>query len=1174
MIASVRARLQLLLIAAALMQASGALAQNITGEINGVVTDPTGALIPGAVITITDIATKQVARTLTSDAHGSYTASLLAVGDYTLSVTAPGFERTDIPRVTVNVGETETNNINLKAGNTSDSVIVDAAATTPNTETPENSAVINEAQMRELALNTRNFEQILTLQSGVSYTGPDQLSSGLINAQGATNPASLSVNGLQPTQLSFNFDGADSLNRITIAQSVLFPSIDAINQIKVLRDSYGAQYGGGGSAQVLIVSKAGGSTFHGDAYYFFRDQYLNANQFFNIIATPPLPRPPIRYNDFGFTLGGPVYVPHLLSKDQSKTYIFYSEELRRIQTSPTAQVGNYPYLAQANGYFAHPVCLPSGTAGSTMKSPTGLTYGCSATPYVTTSPFPGFNYQVPASAITATSAAYVKDVILPAENLEQPNSPNVSQAVVLSQKSTQNSDQILVRLDHQFSSRLSAFFRYIYDPYYQQVPDGYNKSQGFPGVNTSNVYTYGEDFLAHGTYTLTQNTVLDFGYSYLPYEIKTAVIGFASAAASPDVQVQLPYANTSGRIPTLVIGGGTWGPNGPVRTLNHTQQLFVNATKQLGRHTLQLGVNYEHYYARTNQGTLNAGVFNFINSALPITVAQATALGITNNTTAYETSFANFLTGTVASFTQESLDPISGIASNLSEAYIQDGWRIKPHLTLQAGIRYSVFGQPYDRYNHLGAFDPKTYNSAHAPVINKGDGYECLPGTTDSNCVGLAANAAYDPLNGIIRGNVNSPYGAAISRRSYLNFAPRVGFAYDVFGDGKTSFRGGYGIFYNQISNTIAEQQVQGNPAYVQTTTFNAASFAAPGAGVNATAIPNSISGSAPNWTTPYTQSYSLDLQQTLSPQTVLTLAYVGNKTFHLQGVEDANQPLPGEYAQQINTALVGNTATGYALLDPVRPYLGYQTINYFDTRYFANYNGLQVGLIKSFAKARGAQLSVNYTWSKAMANSQGFSSGPQNTYDLSSEWGPTTSDRRNIFNTSLAYLLPFYRQQRGWKGKLLGGYEVAAIITAVSGLWNTATFTQQDPAGQGFDFGVTDAVERPDQIANPSLGALHNVAQYFNPKAFQFVPTGQFRPGNAQVGNIQGPGYDIWNTSLYRDINLPEQFRMQFRVEAFNVFNHVSYNAINAAFNNTDFGQVTAARDNRQLQLGAKLYF
>ena len=335
------------------------------------------------------------------------------------------------------------------------------------------------------------------------------------------------------------------------------------------------------------------------------------------------------------------------------------------------------------------------------------------------------------------------------------------------------------------------------------------------------------------------------------------------------------------------------------------------------------------------------------------------------------------------------------------------------------------------------------------------------PGGTDPYCIGVTPNAAATSLNGIVRGGLNSPYGRAINRRNWLDFAPRVGFSLDVYGDGKTTLRGGYGIFFDQVAQTIPQAEVYSNPAYVQTVTYASPSFGTPG-GTGTQPIPLVIGGSQANWTTPYTQSYSLDVQQQLGPSFVLTMAYVGNKTFHLQGVEDINEPLPGQYAANAPALSVtgnGSTALASTILQPVnqqqtqdlnfvRPYPGYAAINFFDTRFFANYNGLQVGILKSFAKARGAHISVNYTWSKAMANSTGFTTAPQNTYDLSSEWGPTTSDRRHIFNTSLVYLLPFYRDQHGFKGKLLGGYQISLIVQATSGLWLTPIASQHDSAG------------------------------------------------------------------------------------------------------------------------------
>ena len=635
--------------------------------------------------------------------------------DYSLVIEATGFAKTDIPTVTLNVGDTVTENISLKAGDVSDTVTVSANEIAPNTETSENSSVINELQMKELALNTRNFEQLLLLQPGVSYTGADELSSGLVNAAGGANAHQLSVNGLQPTQLSFNFDGADTLDHITIAQSVLFPSVDSISQVKILRDSYGAQYGGGGSAQVLIVSKAGGDAFHGDAYYFLRNQYLNANAYFNLIANPVIPRPPSHYDDFGLAVGGPLFIPKVWPKERSNTYFFYSEELRRIGTNVPSQKVAYPAVPNLYGYFTGPVCVPFANGGVATTYAACSNNGQGQSPMTLNSPYPGYNYQVP--IINPVAQAYVKDIMAPTEAIQQPNLPGTPNTANLSLPTNTRSNQVLARIDHKFSDRLNGFFRYIFDPYTINAPSGYQQNTSFPGVNTSIVYTYGENYLAHGTFTATPTMVLDFGYSYLQYQIKATPIGTASQSLSPDIQVTLPYANTTGRVPQIEINGQTWGPNGYLRELDHTQQIFENTTKQLGRHTLNFGGNYERFYETANQGTLNAGKFVFNGAGKPVV-----------NTNAYEGIYATFLAGLPTSFTQASIDPVAHVVSNVYEAYVQDNWRILPHLTIQAGVRYTLFGQPYDTAGDLGAFAPQAFSRGASPAISSQDGLECPPG--------------------------------------------------------------------------------------------------------------------------------------------------------------------------------------------------------------------------------------------------------------------------------------------------------------------------------------------------------------------------------------------------------------------------------------------------------------
>jgi len=1132
-------------------------AQNITGEIDGTVTDRSGAVVPGATVKIINADTGQLVRTIKSNGHGDYTAPLLQVGTYDIRVFAPGFEVANTQGIQVNVGDTLSINLKLVVGEASASITVTANPNAPNVETSENSTIIDNTEMKELALNTRNFEQMLLLQPGVSYGGPDELDPGNVSPTGQNNPHDLSINGLSRTQLTWLMDGSDMLNHGGMTQVPTFPSVDAIQEIKILRSSYGAQYGGGGSAQVILVTKAGGSVYHGDVHYFWRNQALNATPFFNKLSNPPEPKPPIRYNNFGFTFGGPVIVRWIGLKDRKvpDTYFFFSEELRRNTNYPLDNIGNYPAVAQANGYFADPVCIAYtySNGGSSCAS------GGHAVA-VSNSPYPGYTFQVP--AINSVAQGYLKDIINPALAISPPNSTTAAQTLNLQQASVDNETQELFRLDHQFSQRLSAFVRYIFDPFNENVPCALDIANCYPGVDQSKIYTYGESFMVHGTWVATPNTVLDMGYAFEPYQLKATPIGTILSANSPDINVTLPYPSTLGRVPGLAIDGGSWTSRGPYRDLNHTVQAFENTTKQLHQHTLYFGVNYEHYYELVNDGQNNAGIFTF-------SAGKTTYNGYTISN--FEQSFANFLIGSPTSFTQASIDPVDHPSQSLYEIYLQDNWRITSTLTLNIGTRYSIYGQPYDRLNHLGGFQPEAYNPALAPAIST-SGTLCF-NTTASGCSLTTPNANYNPLNGIVQAGSGSPYGSAISRTPFLNFAPRVGFAWNVLGNGKTSLRAGYGIFYDQAPLSPTQNQINGNPAYVQNPVYSTQPipFGNPASSSATANAVQAIDGQVRNWMQPYTESWSLDLQQQLTPKVLLDVAYVGNNTQHLQGEEDLNQPAPGAYvAAGIPSPVTSGSVT--AELNQIRPYKGYGPIEYASTRFFSNYNALQTSFLWRFSKS--SMVGVNYTWSKALANSQHITGeDPQNRFDLRSEWGPSTLDRRNMLIAHYIYDLPFYRTQKDLKGKLLGGWEISGIVEAMSGLWDTVTQGSNDPAGQGILATGSNAQERLDMIGTPNNGP-RTLQQFFNTNAFAQVPAGLTRPGNEKPGSVLDPGYQIWNADLFKNFEMAREMRLQFRLEAFNVFNHVNPSTVNSSFNNTAYGTVTAARDMRTMQLGAKFYF
>ncbi len=1141
---------------------SSSFAQNTTGEVDGTVVDTSGASIPNATLVVTNMVTGKTVRTLHTNASGEFAIPLLNTGTYTIVASAAGFERSTIDRIEVHVGDTLTLKPQLKPGSTEVTVEVDAQQIAPDTQTATLGSVVNSTEVTELALNTRNFEQMVLLQPGVAYDGDDQNYPGLVDNSGSLSQAKISINGLRPTQLSWSLDGGDILNQETSANVAIFPSVESIEEIKTLRDSYGAQYGGGGSGQIVTVTKSGTSTFHGDVFYFLRNQYLNANKYFNMhVVGTPIPRPPDKQNIFGASVGGPLFIPHLYPRSRSRTYFFFSEEARRVAIYNTDRLQDLPTQLELEGFFpyanaANSTC-PKYTQKNSTLTPDPANYPCVHTDVINGVPF------------DAAARAYIKDILQPVVTADPPNDPASINGLIEQQRSTSSQTQETFRLDHQWSPRIQSFVRYTFDPAAQTVPYGIGRMTNYPGVGNTNIYSYGEQLTPHTTFTLNSTTVVEAGYSYITYAVKSVPVGLALSANSPDVAaaIKLPYANTTGRIPTMQITGGVpLGGNGPQRDINHTQQLFVNVTKQIGRHTLYFGGNYEHLYSSVNQGNNNSGIFTF--------------------TGTFTNAFPKFLQGIADTFSQSSIDPVSHISQNLKEVYAQDNWRLTSRLTLDFGARYTISGQPFDADNHLGGFSTPAFNVVHTPAFNKpglSDGTMCISGALTPNCAGIAPNASYDPENGIIQGGTNSPYGRAMGRQSYLNIAPRFGFAWNLYGDGKTSLRGGFGIFYNHYPLTLPENTVYGNPLYVQNPVGDNASLDTPS--VSAQTSPLNIAGWNPDWHTPYTESWSLDVQQELAKNCMLDIAYVGNNTMHLQGEEDLNQPLPNVYLNYgINGAVLGsstnvmNNDQSDQELNPIRPYPGWGSINYFSTRYFGNYNGLQTQLVKRFTDH--SVLSVSYTWSKSMANSLGESgSDPQNRYDLRSEWGTTNFDHRDLLVSHFVYTLPFFRHNHGLRGVVLGGWEFSGILIARTGVPLTPKNNQRDPYGQGVMTAGSNAPQRPIQLDNPNTGAPHTADEWvatpddprFNQIYQLAIPAGSI--GNARIGSIFGPNYYNLTADVFKNVRFTDRFRMQFRGEAFNALNHTNFQTVQTAVRNT-FGQVTNAFDNRQLQVGAKLYF
>jgi hypothetical protein len=1105
----------------------GVHAQSNSGRISGAIHDPSGALVPGATVALTNTDRNQVVRTVITDAQGFYAAPQLPLGHYKITVTAKGFKQQEIQDITLHIDDALTFNATLLVGSTSQSVTVNAAALQVDTESAMDATLINSKQIVQLPLNDRNYEQLVQLQPGVAYGGGDQLYIGLSNPFGETNVVSFSINGQRNSANNWTVDGADNVDRGSNLTLLIYPSVDAIAEFKTLRNTYSAAFGRSASGQIDVITKSGTHDFHGNAYEFFRNNVLDANYFFNNYSHSP--RPPLRYNDFGYTVGGPLFIPHVYNSQRNKTFFFFSQEVRRVITySPLVLTGD-PTTAERAGTFPDQVCTNA---------------SCTASGNQVTNFDP-------------TAQAYLKDVW---SNVPLPNSPTDPNGLIVTERNLFNANQQIVRLDHNLSSKFAVFFRFENDAIPTQEPGGLFSGAGFPGVGVTSTNAPGRNYLVHVNYIFNPTLLLDGGYAKSDGAIISAPIGLMNRANSPDVRPTLPYVSTLDRIPSVSIQGGTGLTSfGPYNEYNRDQNVFMNLSKVAGQHTLRFGFTYHYYQKTENAGGGNAGSFSFIGNTRPAG----------SKASVWEQAYANFLIGNVTTFSQASLDITPDIRANQAEGYAQDDWKATSRLALNLGVRYSWFQQPIDDHHMLSNFDPNAFVPGDAPAIDS-NGNIC----STAPCAGGATpNPNANPLNGIILANVTSPFGSHVAPQAWLDFAPRVGFAYDVRGDGKTVVRGGYGIAYDSSLFGTYEQNIFANPPYVQSINIPNTNMNNPGAGTaSISALPKTLHATPYIQNLPYSQQFSLGVQQELAPSLIAEMDYVGDLGTHLIGSIDLNESLPGQYVTAGIAPPGGITYGNTPKLNQIRPYKGYGPINAIEPWFTSNYNSLQTSIQKRFHD--GSMIDANYTWSKGLTNNQSDrSTAVQDTYNINAEYGRSQLDRRNMFTLDYVYQLPFFQNSQGMTKRFLGGWQLAGLVLANSGLPYTAT-TSQDPAGLGF-LGPSAAGARPNQVGDPNTNAPHTLKKWFNTAAFANVPKTVLQPGNEHRGVINGPGFQRWDLAMYKVFAINDTTGFQFRAESFNTFNHTNYDTIYTYLPYAAaFGTVTGTRDPRIMQLAMKFYF
>jgi Carboxypeptidase regulatory-like domain len=918
-----------------------------TARFTGQVTDPQSAAIKGAQVQVLNLDT-QTRLTAQTDESGQYTVPYLAAGQYRINVLADGFTGVTSAAIAIGVGQAYIYNVRL--GVSAVQTQVDVAASnvaTVETQNAEVSGTITGKEVTGLGLNGRNFVQFIDLVPGVSnQTQQDEAKVGQAGS------VAYSVNGGRTEYNSFSIDGSETLNTgLNKDHSTLIvtPSIDAIQEIKVLTSNYGAEYPSNGNGTTIVTTKSGTDRYHGVLYEFLRNEALNAKGYFDVTNGAPL----YRRNDFGGTIGGPLSIPHLYDA-KGKTYFFFSEEAR-LEKTPTAYRQAVPSLAERNDDFSD-VCPAA--VYSQFNQPIA---GFNRSKYPDC-PYTGNGAGFQPGRLNRNAQAILDTGVIPYPNASSGCNSTVGSCYNVDVSLPTYWREELFRIDHAINSKLQASFRYIHDEWDQTTPvPPYGFVQNSVPTINSRYYGPGTSLVARLTATLTPNWLNEFVASYTESKITLTNIAGAGvnlqrpAALSapcaldslfPEAGSQCPmttiFNNGSAgldgvpKIPGVVIAGNNaeYGGTGfgvdpgyiPWTHTNPTYSFSDNVTRIAGRHNIQFGALWVIYQRNQDNTPIGAAT----GDAQGIVTFNNVKNGLTGN------SFADFLywrdgngaatpgsptfnpdlvNGGVFSFQQDSGQSRYRQRYQNLEPYIQDDIKVTPHLTVNAGLRLSLFGTYHTVNNNVynwnaSYFDPKvaaslTVDPVTGVLRDHGTGTP-IPLNPDDPLQGL------DPrvFNGIKQcGTGGVP--ASCMNGHLFNFSPRFGAAWDVFGNGKTALRGGYGVFFEHGTSDEANTgSLEGSsPVVLDMTALNPGGWSAIGRNaaypLNVTAIPLKAI-----W--PYIQQWSFSVEQGLPKNTLLNVAYVGSKGTHLTAERQLNQLAPLSAAQDPFPAGRPLTRSGY----------------------------------------------------------------------------------------------------------------------------------------------------------------------------------------------------------------------------------------------------------------------
>jgi hypothetical protein len=1138
-----------LLCAAFLLFACFAAAQTTSGLISGTVVDPSNLPVAGSTVTLTNEGTGEQ-RTQTSNEAGDFVFAAVQPGRYSVAVELKGFKRVEKRNLNLVASERlSTGELMLALGAVTDTITVEASGTPVQVDSQERSSVLTSDQMSTLMARGRDFMALLRVLPGVvGSTDTDAI---------GIRAALPNIQGLRATYSTVSVDGS-STNDLGSMQVMAAPiNMDAIGEVKVLTSNYQAEYGRTAGAMVEAVTKSGTTSFHGSGYFYKRNEEFNANSFFNNLNKKPIAR--YRYNTWGYTIGGPVNILKLVPKN--KLFFFFSQEILPTTTPQNVQNVTVPTALERNGDFSQSY------VGTVAQNPTD--------PLNNGAPFP--NRMVPANRIDKNGQKLLQ--VFPLPNIANTAAVNNAYNYTFQESIPALRTDEVYRVDYNITDRLRVYVR---GSDFRLRQDGFATAGGAASwgeIMTRNRWTDDSGVL-NAVYTINPTTVNEGSFSVhhttqQTFPLSSADIQKVSRSALGMTLGQFyPQYNGYDLIPWASFGGISSAANlttdrrFPTLSADTVFDMTDSVTHTRGMHTIKVGLFAERArYFGGAQG-INAGSFDFQNNA--------------NNPNNTGNAYSNAITGNFYSY-QESNSRVetNGRGTNIAW-FVQDNWRLHRRLTLDYGMRFSYYTPYSQKDGNAAGFLPDQYTISSAPRLY----YPTLNSS--------GARVAYDPVtqtygpavligtfvpnsgntaDGMVLDN-GKGYPRGLMKHQGVLFEPRVGFAYDVFGDGKTAVRGGFGIFHNARERALILDLTYNPPVqYTPTLYYGTMGTFLQGSGALS---PSGTYGLSLNGNVPAVYNFSLGIQRDIGFGTVVDVAYVGSLGRNLLDLRNLNT-LPYGYRflpQNIDPTTKKPYSDSYLV-----PYQGYTSVTIDETASSSNYNSMQVQVNRRFAK--GLQFGGSWTWSKAMDY-------------VSNDWGSMAQvSNPRVWNYGKADFDATHIVTANWLWDVPKASKLAKnrLVSAIGDGWQflgIASFISGNPSGISFSLsngtdlaGGGDGI-RPIMLANPIIPkSERSITKFFNTSAFGIPAQGT--GGNAARDVIRKPGINNFDMSMFKNFSIKERFRFQLKFESYNTFNHTQFSSVNttATFNpttgaisNAAFGTLTGARSPRVGQASLRVNF